>query len=74
MRPLTKLLCTSMDDCGEYMLYALLNGGEGAQRKGERGDDLGDKGYYGGKEVRERVWEHTMEVIDGTLATNVSTA
>ena len=38
------------------MLYALLNGAEGAQRKGQRGDDLGDVGYYGGEEIRERVW------------------
>ena len=58
-----------MEDSGEYMLYALLNGGAGAQRKGERGDDLGSEGYYGGDEVRERVWTHTMEVIEGILAT-----
>ena len=68
-RPLTNLLLTSIDDCGEYMLFALLdfNSG-GAQRKGARGDDIGLDGYYGGAEVRERVWVHTMEVIEGALA------
>ena len=58
-----------MEDSGEYMLYALLNAGAGAQRKGERGDDLGPEGYYGGDEVRERVWAHTTEVIESILAT-----
>ena len=74
MKPFIKLLCTSMDDCGEYMLYALLNGGEGAQRKGEHGDDLGDKGYYGGDVVRERVWAHAIEVVDGALSASAETA
>ena len=58
-----------MEDNGEYMLYALLNGEAGALRKGEHGDDIGAEGYYGGQEVRERVWTHTMEVIEGILAT-----
>ncbi|KZT69119.1 NAD(P)-binding protein [Daedalea quercina L-15889] len=66
-RPLADLLATSIDDCGEYMLYALLNGGEGAQRKGEHGDDLGPESYHGGDEVRDRVWTHTMEVFDRAL-------
>ena len=46
------------------MLYALLNGGEGARRKSGHGDDLPPESYYGGDEVREKVWAHTMEVIE----------
>jgi len=69
VRPLADALCTSIDDCGEYMLYALLDGGGGAKRKGPRGDDIGMACYYGGVEVRERVWAHTMEVIGRALVT-----
>ncbi|KAH9836131.1 uncharacterized protein C8Q71DRAFT_760776 [Rhodofomes roseus] len=68
VRILGKPFATSIDDCGEYMLYALLNGGAGAPRQGEHGDDLGQVGYYGGDEVRERVWAHTTEVIEKALA------
>ena len=61
---MTRLMFTSPADAGEYMLYALLNGGQGAQRKSEHGDDLPPESYYGGDEVREKVWAHTMEVIE----------
>lgn len=72
-RPLANLLLTSIDDCGEYMLYALLDSdGGGAKRKGARGDDIGLDGYYGGEDVRERVWTHTMEVIEGALTARLS--
>ncbi|KAI0736448.1 hypothetical protein C8Q72DRAFT_956766 [Fomitopsis betulina] len=68
VRPLTNLLLTSIGDCGEYMLYALLHSGNGgAKRKGARGDDIGLDGYYGSEGVRERVWTHTVEVIEGAL-------
>ncbi|KZT70869.1 NAD(P)-binding protein [Daedalea quercina L-15889] len=69
-RPLMNLLLTSIDDCGEYMLYALLDSGSagGTKRKGARGDDIGMEGYYGGEEVRERVWAHTMETVESALA------
>ena len=63
------LLGITQEDSGEYMLYALLNGGPGAQRRGDHGDDLGTKGYYGGEEVRERVWTHVTEVIESILTT-----
>lgn len=50
------------------MLYALLHSGNGgAKRKGARGDDIGLDGYYGSEGVRERVWTHTVEVIEGAL-------
>ncbi|EPS95902.1 hypothetical protein FOMPIDRAFT_1062511 [Fomitopsis schrenkii] len=68
-KPLIYLVGMSMEDSGEYMLYALLNGEAGAQRRGEHGDDLGTEGYYGGDEARERVWGHTTEVIESILAT-----
>lgn len=67
-KPIVCLVGTSMENSGEYMLYALLNGEAGARRKGERGDDLGSEGYHGGDEVRERVWAHTTEVIESILA------
>ncbi|KAH9836132.1 NAD-P-binding protein [Rhodofomes roseus] len=68
LRTLAKPVAISIADSGEYMLYALLNGRAGAQRSGERGDDLGPAGYYGGDEVRERVWAHTTEVFEKALA------
>lgn len=64
IRPLTKFMFTSPEDAGESMLYALLNGGQGAQRKSQHGDDLPPESYYGGDDVRERVWSHTMEAIE----------
>lgn len=60
-------MCTPMEDGGEYMLYALLNGGEGLQRKDQHGDVCSPKTYHGGDEVRDRVWAHTMEVIDSAV-------
>ncbi|TFY67955.1 hypothetical protein EVJ58_g1302 [Rhodofomes roseus] len=69
VRPLADLLLTSIDDCGEFMLHALLmSRGGGAMRMGEHADDVGLQGYFGGDEVRERVWAHTMEVIERALA------
>ena len=69
MRPLVSLFGITMEDSGEYMLYALLSGEAGAYRRGDHGDDIGTKGYYGGEEVRERVWAHMTEVIDSILDT-----
>lgn len=51
------------------MLYALLNGEAGNQRKDEYGDDLGTKGYSGSDEARERVWAHTSGVLESIAAT-----
>ncbi|EMD32230.1 hypothetical protein CERSUDRAFT_88161 [Gelatoporia subvermispora B] len=50
----------SAEDCGEYMLWALLNSGSGAQRRDSKGDDIGKKRYYGSEEARSRLWEHTV--------------
>lgn len=68
-KPLVSCIGIAIEDSGEYMLYALLDGKGAAQRKGEHGDDLGTRGYYGDDEVRERVWAHTTEVIESIRAT-----
>lgn len=47
--------------------YALLHGGERAQREDQRGDDGSLETYHGGEDVCEKVWVHTMEVIDTAL-------
>ena len=68
-QPFIYLIGKSKEDSGEYMLYALLNGEAGNQRKDEYGDDLGTKGYSGSDEARERVWAHTSGVLESIAAT-----
>ncbi|KDQ54277.1 hypothetical protein JAAARDRAFT_38436 [Jaapia argillacea MUCL 33604] len=52
-------------DCAEWMLYAMWEGGKGgggAWRRGARGEELGRPRFVeeGGGEKGERLWEHTM--------------
>lgn len=65
IHPALKLLfypfLTAPEDCGEYMLNALLQAGPGAQRRNPKGDDMGKKRYYGTEEARTKLWEHTEE-------------
>ncbi|GBE88819.1 Oxidoreductase andH [Sparassis crispa] len=53
-----------IETCGEYMLYALMQGQKGAYRRDEHGDDIGKKNYYGSDEERTRLWDHTVEEVD----------
>jgi hypothetical protein len=39
----------------------------GAWRIGSRGEDLGKKRYFGNEIQREKVWEHTVEVMKNAL-------
>jgi hypothetical protein len=52
---------TSPQDAGEYMLYGLLNA-RGASRIGSKGEDIGDKNYFGSEREREEVWKHTERI------------
>ncbi|OCH93996.1 hypothetical protein OBBRIDRAFT_810799 [Obba rivulosa] len=66
MSPLT----TSAGDCAEYMLWALLDCGPGAQRRDSKGDDIGKKRYYGSEEAKERLWEHTIAEMNRVIGAN----
>jgi len=54
----------SVRDCGEYLLYGILDtmGTPGAWRITNDGSDLGKKNYYGSEQERELLWKHTVEV------------
>lgn len=74
MKPVNALLNTLIipfsitpDECAEHMLWALLNGEQGAFRRDDKGDDIGKKHYYGSDEARARVWEHTEQEINQAL-------
>jgi hypothetical protein len=41
----------------------MFDGGKGAFRRGDRGDDIGKTKYYGSEEARKRLWEHTVEAV-----------
>jgi hypothetical protein len=40
------------------MLYGLLNA-RGASRVGSKGEDIGDKNYFGSEKERQDLWMHT---------------
>ncbi|OJT07407.1 Dehydrogenase/reductase SDR family member on chromosome X [Trametes pubescens] len=58
----------SAADCAEYMLYALLQSGNGASRRGSKGEDIGKWRYFGSDEARKAVWEHSKAEMDRALA------
>ncbi|KAG5352064.1 hypothetical protein C0989_003989 [Termitomyces sp. Mn162] len=55
---------TSIQDCGEYMLYGLLSNKAGFYRVGSQGEDLGMKRYFGSEEARKKLWEHTVKATE----------
>ncbi|TBU33687.1 NAD(P)-binding protein [Dichomitus squalens] len=63
----------SPEDCGEYMLYALLQAPAGVARYNAQGDDIGRSPLYDAVDVRTRLWEHTKEEVEGALAKHDAT-
>jgi len=59
---------TSLPDCGQFMLHALLNDKGGAYRKGAKADEMGDKNYYGTEETKKAVWDHTLAEIQRAVS------
>ncbi|KAJ7064797.1 NAD(P)-binding protein [Mycena amicta] len=55
----------SIEQCGEHQLYAIRHVGPGASRTGPEGDDLGMDTVQGTEEDAERLWAHTVEIIEG---------
>jgi hypothetical protein len=45
------------------MLYALIEGREGASFRNETADDIGFVRYHGTKESEAKLWEHTVQLI-----------
>ncbi|KAI0727692.1 hypothetical protein C8Q72DRAFT_781281, partial [Fomitopsis betulina] len=69
IRSLTNFMFTSPENGGEFMLYASAEQWAGAQRKSQHGDDLPPESYYGGDDVRERVWTHIIDLVEHAVAT-----
>lgn len=63
MRPFLWLMSTKMDDCANYMIYALLDGEKGMHRRNETATDIGMKGFPTQKDAQKVLWEHTQKVI-----------
>ena len=51
----------SADDSGEYMWSGIHAGDKGMFRRGQRGEDIGDKKLFTSEDVLEKVWAHTLE-------------
>jgi len=72
LSPILRRFSVSKEECAEYMWSALYRIGEGentgsagvpgSYRIGRHGEDFGTSGYYGTKELRNTVWEKTLEV------------
>jgi len=61
----------SPEECGEYTLWAMLQGNEGgAFRRDSKGDDIGMSKYYGSDEAKEKLWAHTEEEINRALTSS----
>lgn len=60
----------SPEECGEHMLWALLNGEKGAYQRDNKGDETGKKEYYSSDEAKARVWKHTEQEIKRALESN----
>lgn len=64
------LFTTNQDICAEHMLWALLHSEAGSSRTNQKGDDIGKKGYYVTAEMKDRLWKHTLETVDGAVGSN----
>ncbi|PPQ78308.1 hypothetical protein CVT25_011679 [Psilocybe cyanescens] len=62
IRPLLWLLTTPQRDCGEYMLYALLEAKKGMNRRNKTSDDIGMLKFPLAENGQRLLWEHTAEV------------
>ncbi|KAH9942405.1 NAD(P)-binding protein, partial [Epithele typhae] len=60
-------LTSSAEECGQSMLYGMLQSGPGAQRRGTRGDDMGPTPLHADEEAKRRLWEHTEEEVERAL-------
>ncbi|KAF6742574.1 hypothetical protein DFP72DRAFT_937922 [Ephemerocybe angulata] len=59
----TKVLATSPADCAEYMWHGIFSNTTGAFRIGSRGEEIGKQDYFGDKEQRKALWEHTEKEV-----------
>ncbi|KAJ7722650.1 hypothetical protein DFH07DRAFT_872045 [Mycena maculata] len=64
IKPMIWAFAKSPDVCAEYMLFSLLSGEKGFMRRGEKGDDLGKKHYFGTEDARKKLWDHTLKAVD----------
>lgn len=60
-------IAVSEEECGEYLLSGLLDAKAGAERRSEKGDDLG-KSPYTTQELRNALWKHTETLIESILS------
>ncbi|KAF8338531.1 hypothetical protein F5887DRAFT_982700 [Amanita rubescens] len=59
-----KFRLETAENCAEYMLYALIEGREGASFRNEIADDIGFVSYRGTEESETKLWEHTVQLIE----------
>lgn len=68
MRPLIWAFATTPKDCGEHLTYALLNAQPGMDRRGEKGDAIGELNLPPATEEQKLAfWEHSVESVKGKL-------
>ena len=64
LRPVTSLLSyvagRSPEDCAEYMWHALYSAAEGANRRNNKGEDIGNTRLFASEEAMKSLWEHTI--------------
>ncbi|KDR79487.1 hypothetical protein GALMADRAFT_63484 [Galerina marginata CBS 339.88] len=68
--PLVRPFSISGEESSQYMWNAVYNTATkpGVWRTGARGEDLGKKGYSSNESIRDKVWEHTVQVMKDAMA------
>lgn len=58
-----ELFTISADECAEYMVYNLLRPEHktGAHFINDKGDDAAKSKYFGKKDIREKLWNYSVE-------------
>jgi len=66
------LFFMSPEACAQIMLWVLFNNARPASRRNEKGEEIGAKGYYGSSDIRERIWDHTVESMEKVVGATKS--
>jgi hypothetical protein len=69
---LTRPFSVSMEESGQYMWNAIYNVATKprAWRTGYNGEDIRKTRYFGDENQRQKLWEHTVEVMKEALSTD----
>ena len=71
---LTRPFSVSVEESGQYMWNGIYNVAttSGAWRTGYNGENIGKTRYFGDENQRQKLWEHTKEVMARSLAADAS--